>query len=92
MMSKGAQATAVALAYPDGGKGGRGKRGAPNPPATGGFSSSYLRMARPEPAKLKRGSLGELAPRLAMAFVVGLLRRAAQALRTHRRRHSLVGG
>jgi hypothetical protein len=43
-LTKGQQAMAVALVYPDGGKGGRGKKG--NPAETAGFSATRLKQAR----------------------------------------------
>jgi hypothetical protein len=43
-LTKGQQAMAMAMVYPDGGKGGRGKKG--NPAETAGFSERRLRQAR----------------------------------------------
>lgn len=46
-MTKGQQAMALAMHFPDGGVGGRGKRGAPgNPQAAWGFSGESVRKAR----------------------------------------------
>jgi hypothetical protein len=55
-MSKGQQALATAMIYPDGGSGGRGRRG--NPTNFGGFSSQLLLNAR-QLLKLNRPDLVE---------------------------------